>query len=730
MPIFKKGSRARERERGAGINTSATGNRGGGGADGDVHDQQNAEEWIEQQRQQQQQQQSSRSSSGTRPTCSSLQPQLPPAVDLAAPMHVIDQRQLELPSSPFVQMDGDMANMVGGGGGGQVSYEQQQEQMSPRPYGHGHLISPGPLSQVAPPPPPLPADVSPIHRGRSGDTSVLPHQSMALQMPMQLPTHHQHQHQHQQMPQPYGPPLPRAADIAAVACAQQQQRQQQSQPPQPPSQDASPLHIAAGPALVPMGTTAASSSVPAAGQAVVPDDNNNNNVHDVQSSGVERDADITDSVAYGEEDDEEEDDDDEDEDEDDDLPLPTVTEAAEDVWHNDADDFVGVAESLRMLRQAILATVENDGGGDGHESGGGVEGRTVSSSGRRRDEFDPAETFLSIQGAALRYHARWESRVKDRLRARDEREQRRRVRKERRASKLRSVEANGKGEAVSDTSRLPARDISFVVENATDLIDKGKASTMTEIDTVVMEGEQGEKDARSIALAEAPTRIEESNSLANGEGNEEAIDDDDATVSTDGSSKSDTANWEEDEQAAWDVWEEAAAVAAALATVCVGPAFRSQIRRRRQWLVNGRTDLLVRHNSQMSDDGMSVSTVGMGSVAGAAWQAQAAQEHAQLGQAMRQTLGGTPELEEVTDTSMGSNPQAGGRLLSQGASGSAAASAGGGFEQWHHPIIPEVLPAAMLRFASSIGEMALPPLRTPDSAVQIKERSGRSTEST
>eukprot|EP00562_Extubocellulus_spinifer_P033162 CAMPEP_0178694648 /NCGR_PEP_ID=MMETSP0699-20121125/8370_1 /TAXON_ID=265572 /ORGANISM="Extubocellulus spinifer, Strain CCMP396" /LENGTH=44 /DNA_ID= /DNA_START= /DNA_END= /DNA_ORIENTATION= len=37
MPIFKKGSRARERERGAG-------NRGGGGApDGNVQDQRNAE---------------------------------------------------------------------------------------------------------------------------------------------------------------------------------------------------------------------------------------------------------------------------------------------------------------------------------------------------------------------------------------------------------------------------------------------------------------------------------------------------------------------------------------------------------------------------------------------------------------------------------------------------------------------------------------------------------------
>ena len=131
--------------------------------------------------------------------------------------------------------------------------------------------------------------------------------------------------------------------------------------------------------------------------------------------------------------------------------------------------------------------------------------------------------------------------------------------------------------------------------------------------------------------------------------------------------------------------------------------------------------------SDQQDDGMSVSTVGMGSVAGAAWQAQEQAHMAQLlGHNFRQSLSGTPELEEVTDHSLGSNPQAGGRLLAQGDEGvstpgaSSAGGRGGDFSPWNHPIIPEVLPAAMLRFAASVSEMAVPPLRTSDSTIRVE----------
>ena len=137
------------------------------------------------------------------------------------------------------------------------------------------------------------------------------------------------------------------------------------------------------------------------------------------------------------------------------------------------------------------------------------------------------------------------------------------------------------------------------------------------------------------------------------------------------------------------------------------------------------------------DDAMSVSTVGMGSVAGAAWQAQEQAQTAQmLGQSFRQTLGGTPELVEVTDIG-GSNPQTGSRLVpgregtppGRESTPSPVPANPGTFANWDQPIIPEVLPAAMLRFASSVSEMALPPLRSADSKISLKIRSQRRRQS-
>ena len=320
-------------------------------------------------------------------------------------------------------------------------------------------------------------------------------------------------------------------------------------------------------------------------------------------------------------------------------PLATVTEAAEDVMRHDEDDFLGVAESLRVLHSTILASAEED-------EQVLLQEETHQLSLRRQFQplagLDPAGIFLSIQGAALRYHARWQQRLEERRR-------------------MESTKAE-----LAAEGNAPKKEDAHSVANATS------------------DAHSQKKDENSAAAVDGKANTRESD------------------LET---------QWEEDEQAAWDVWEEAIGAASALAQV-VGPAWRSQLRRRRQWISDGRTDLILRrgnnHGNQMhSDDNMSMSTVGMGSVAGAAWHAQQELLANLFGNPLSRMP--SPESEEPEGTdSMGSNPQAGGKPIVSGS-----------MQQIKYPIIPEVLPAAMLRFASSVSEMALPSLRSSSSPVSL-----------
>ena len=412
-------------------------------------------------------------------------------------------------------------------------------------------------------------------------------------------------------------------------------------------------------------------------------------------------------------------------DDDDDFILPSVAEAADDVWRNDADDFIGAAEALRVLHQAIVAAAEDDNdedrdGDDGEDDDEGSNGLRSDMRRRlrqeeQRDVYDPSDIFLCIQGAALRYHATWVNRVEER---------------QMRASMITSTQETSSNDAVPNIDDADAEEIA---ENSAD------KSTVKIEEKAAKERDEDEVSAAQGSGLTEDTAVEsfEKKVAAQGEQKEEALAvaanmEEVVNDGSDNDSRSSDENLEEEEQAAWDVWEEAIGAAAALATTCVGPAWQSQIRRRRRWLANGRTHLIPRRSTSMmsdqQDDGMSVSTVGMGSVAGAAWQAQEQAHMAQLlGHNFRQSLGGTPELEEVTDHSLGSNPQAGGRLPAQGDEGvstpgasSAGARGDGDFSPWNHPIIPEVLPAAMLRFAASVSEMAVPPLRTSDSTIRVE----------
>ena len=159
---------------------------------------------------------------------------------------------------------------------------------------------------------------------------------------------------------------------------------------------------------------------------------------------------------------------------------------------------------------------------------------------------------------------------------------------------------------------------------------------------------------------------------------------DDITVNTQRSSLNGV-EWELTEQAAWEVWEEAVRASAALTHACVGPAWRRQLGLRRQLISESEMRLLhqphLQHRGRFADT-MSVGTMSVGSSVG----------------------GGSSFV------SMVSNPQSSDRR-----------NPAVDLPAWQPPTdildmlsfpIPEVLPAAMIRFAASVIETSIPPLRT------------------
>jgi hypothetical protein len=138
--------------------------------------------------------------------------------------------------------------------------------------------------------------------------------------------------------------------------------------------------------------------------------------------------------------------------------------------------------------------------------------------------------------------------------------------------------------------------------------------------------------------------------------------------------------WELTEQAAWEVWEEAIRASAALAHTCVGPAWRRQLKLRRQ-LIRERLP-----HQQFED----VQSSGSGE------------------QLMSSSF--SPDIEK--------------RPLTRSRSSACERSVDSSI--WEPPtdvldmiscMIPEVLPAAMIRFAASVLETSIPPLRAEDTRI-------------
>ena len=280
--------------------------------------------------------------------------------------------------------------------------------------------------------------------------------------------------------------------------------------------------------------------------------------------------------------------------------FPTVDSATDEIWRCDTDDFRSASHAIHMLRLAIVAEwesqrrihQENVGFNDNLSGRNDLRSTTSRETNGNNGEnaasmtfsYDPSETFLSLQGAALRFHARFHSMW---------------------------TERNAKLAAQKQASHA------------------GEYAT-----------------------------LEESDSL----------------------------EWELTEQGAWEVWEESVRASAALAHACVGPAWHRQIAIRRKIMSEGERRWLnyshLRHQSSITE-GSNVELVSSSSNLSLDFSNPQSSGRLMPGQPMTvlQTVAtdDRPVVDVVSSL------------------------------RFH---IPEVLPAAMIRFAASAGDTSVPSLRS------------------
>lgn len=150
-------------------------------------------------------------------------------------------------------------------------------------------------------------------------------------------------------------------------------------------------------------------------------------------------------------------------------------------------------------------------------------------------------------------------------------------------------------------------------------------------------------------------------------------------------SERDGIEWELTEQAAWEVWEESVRASAALSHACVGPAWYRQIRMRRQLLRESEMRLIYHSYIQQQRNLFSSDRSETSSLGGASMSSTIASMDMSATQSvgMMSGMGLAPTINPPTDML---------QMISHA--------------------IPEVLPAAMIRFAASAIETSIPPLRT------------------
>ena len=317
--------------------------------------------------------------------------------------------------------------------------------------------------------------------------------------------------------------------------------------------------------------------------------------------------------------------------------APTVDSATDEIWRCESDDFRSASHAIQMLRLAIVAEWEQqrmldreaiEGGRSGNNgrasSPRDTRGRNNNNHSHRPStstspfSYDPPETFLCLQGAALRFHARFEA---------------------------------------------------MQAERSAKVDDQKQESERVDRATVVDLYEEKNQQQQSQHFDPMGDHSLE---------------------------------WELTEQAAWEVWEESVRASAALAHACVGPAWRRQLKLRRQLIQEA--EIRLRQQPHLQNRSRFRDTDSVGSSVGGVSSTSNISMDFSNPQAGRFLPG--PQM-NILDTSART-------MMPDDLAGSV--------------VIPEVLPAAMIRFAASAIETSVPPLRNASTKIFWEsEKSGISS---
>jgi len=314
---------------------------------------------------------------------------------------------------------------------------------------------------------------------------------------------------------------------------------------------------------------------------------------------------------------------------------PSARALVDQLFEIDVNDFVRGERCLRLLRDALE-----------------VEGRDWQLN-RIQLSFDPEETFLGIKQCAEKFHVRWMELKADR-----------------------EIQVNEAMEMENMRTRNEIDNINTLHETKLDGDGCGNGD--------------GDGDGTTNTESRKLDAIGHGDGTTNTESRKPNASESSRKSSFD---MIDEQTWTELEQICWDICEHAMWCCAVLASVCIGPAWNSQMKNRKARLQAAKFEKLRNSQSQHANnisENPAVSSVTMPIRPGR----------------NKKMISFQDNFPRDIITSKGSHLEPSSENL------------------FEYPPIPEVLPISMLRFVAWFGDAILPPAKYPEDIILLRRNNG------
>jgi len=337
--------------------------------------------------------------------------------------------------------------------------------------------------------------------------------------------------------------------------------------------------------------------------------------------------------------------------------LPPVNIAIQQLWNVDVNDFSGGLRALRVLNRSIQS-----------------EG-IVSRDGIEFTSYDPSELFMCVQNNADRYRSRWEELKREQ------------------AEKENTVKLRENAQKIRDKQQ-------FQPELNSD-VKIHPHGAFSEEEKIMKEGTEhsehnsGSFDSASKSNFSADSLQEEHNYETSNES---------STYQFPNYDPIDEKLWLQLESIAWEIWDNSLQCITSLAKACVGPAWFYQLQQRRLRIAS-KQDIITQQGLDRSNH--TISTIGLDSYTNSSRQGFRGFVPPDIYGPIEE------ELQDSPSSSTGTNPQSAASGLFPALNSTIHNN------KRKYPAIPEVLPAAMLRFAAHFGDSIVSTIHEPESLIHL-----------